>query len=229
MNKYFNKEFLLTHKDVLLKAAAIAVLIVAAFVVFVLDSNGDAPALTAEETVPAEQLQEETESASEDSSVVQATEDTTEATMIFVDISGAVNEPMVTELPQGSRVADAISAAGGLRGDADVEAVNRAAFLTDGEKIIIPGKGETVQLPSSVPAQFSGSAGLGAGNTDHRVNLNTATVEELQTLNGVGPATAEKIITYREENGRFMKTEELKKVNGIGDKTYEKLKEEITV
>lgn len=226
MNKYFNKEFFLTHKNVLLKAAAIAVLIAAAFVVFVLDGNKDAPALTAEEPMPSEQLQGETENTLE---TAQETGETTEATMIFVDISGAVNEPMVMELPQGSRVADAISAAGGLRGDADVEAVNRAAFLADGEKIIIPQKGETAQVPPSVSAQFSGSTGIKTGNGDQRVNLNTATVEELQTLNGVGPATAEKIIAYREENGRFMKTEDLKNVNGIGDKTYEKLKEEITV
>ena len=151
-----------------------------------------------------------------------------EVATIFVDIGGAVNNPMLAELPEGSRVEDAIVAAGGIRNDADLTNINRADFLEDGEKIYIPilpvVEGDTVEAGDNAAASTSaGTAGTG------KVNINTADSTALQTLNGVGPATAEKIIDYRNSNGRFKKTEDLKNVSGIGDKTYEKLKDDITI
>ena len=143
-----------------------------------------------------------------------------EVATIFVDIGGAVNNPMLAELPEGSRVEDAIVAAGGIRNDADLTNINRADFLEDGEKIYIPIlpviEGDTIEGGDNAAASASvGTAGTG------KVNINTADSTALQTLNGVGPATAEKIIDYRNSNGRFKKTEDLKNVSGIGDKTYE--------
>lgn len=139
---------------------------------------------------------------------------------IIVDISGEVKNPMVVQLPPESRIDDAIAAAGGLTENADITNVNRAEILQDGQKILIPSK----------------SAGSTAGSTDttlpsveKKVNINTATSEELRTLDGVGPATAEKIIFHREENGRFKKIDDLKDVSGIGEKTFEKLKDNICV
>jgi competence protein ComEA len=161
---------------------------------------------------------------------------TTPAT-IFVDVAGAVNSPLVAELPAGSRVDDAINAAGGVTGEADMRSVNRAAPLADGDRVYIPTTEETASgeaLPASAAAAGSSAgaggaaqdAGQGAGG---KVNINTADSAALQTLNGVGPATAQKIIDYREQHGPFASIEDLTKVSGIGDKTLEKLRDYIAV
>ena len=121
--------------------------------------------------------------------------------IIIVDVAGAVNAPKVVELPAESRVADAIAAAGGLSENADTSQINQAAFLNY----------------SSVAEDAS------------KIDINTATSEELQTLTGVGPATAEKIISYRSDVGYFSEIEELKNVDGIGEKTFNKLKDHIMV
>ena len=150
---------------------------------------------------------------------------------IFVDIGGAVKNPMLAELPDGSRVDDAIQAAGGLKQEADMSSINRAEFLLDGQKIYIPSlamdeDGNIIEAaPSAGAADASGSSGTVSG----KVNINTAGSEQLQTLNGVGPATAQKIIDYRQSNGSFSSVEDIKNVSGIGDKTFEKLKDSITI
>ena len=148
-----------------------------------------------------------------------------------MDIGGAVNAPMLVELPEGSRVEDAIIAAGGLAEDADLSSINRAEFLEDGEKIYIPAlvKDANGDVISSEELTSQGAAFSVAGSSANgKVNINTADSTTLQTLNGVGPATAQKIIDYRTSNGRFIEAEDLKNVSGIGDKTYEKLKDFIT-
>jgi len=139
---------------------------------------------------------------------------------IIVDVAGQVNDPKVVELDSGSRVQDAIEAAGGLTDKADLSTINRAAFVNDGEKIYIPKKGEG----ESTQTQTSDTA-----KTATKVNINTAGDQELQTLKGVGPATAQKIITYRSAYGSFGSIEDIKKVEGIGDKTYENIKDDIRV
>jgi competence protein ComEA len=156
---------------------------------------------------------------------------------IFVDVAGAVNSPLVAELPAGSRVDDAINAAGGVTGEADMRSVNRAAPLADGDRVYIPTTEETASggtLPASAAtagssADAGGSAQAAGQGADGRVNINTADSATLQTLNGVGPATAQKIIDYREQHGPFESIEDLTKVSGIGDKTLEKLRENIMV
>ncbi len=155
---------------------------------------------------------------------------------IFVDIGGAVKTPMLAELPDGSRVDDAIEAAGGLRKEADMTNVNRAEFLVDGQKVFIPSyaldeDGNIIES-SAAGESVSGdgtSSGAGAIDSSGKVNINTADSTQLQTLNGVGPATAQKIIDYRDSSGRFTTIEDLKNVSGIGDKTFEKLRDYICV
>lgn len=157
--------------------------------------------------------------------------------IVYVDIDGAVKHPMLAELPTGSRVEDAIEAAGGLKKDADLTQVNRAALLTDGEKIYIPAEGETTSAGTAsggAASDGSGSAGTGsgaqlAGISGGKININTADVVLLQQLTGVGPVTAQKIVDYREQNGSFTAIEDLKKVSGIGEKTFEKMRDDVTI
>ena len=165
-----------------------------------------------------------------DSSVQEGEYDGTDRNLsdgtIFIDIGGAVKTPMLAELPDGSRVDDAIQAAGGLKTEADMSNINRAEFLTDGQKVFIPSMaldedGNVIEGTASSGSVSSAGAG--------KVNINTADSEQLQTLSGVGPATAQKIIDYRQSNGRFSSAEDLKDVSGIGDKTFEKLKDDITI
>ena len=199
------QDYIKDNREILLKVAAAALLVAAAFFVFVL--TGD-----------------EEESLAEETNVV--TESEPKTTMIMVDIGGAVNDPMVAELEEGSRVEDAINAAGGVTEDADLTEINRAAFLEDGDKILIPEKQE-VALNDISNATDGSVKGSYTSYSDGKININTAGSEELQMLDGVGPVTAEKIIDYRESNGRFKDIEDIKNVSGIGEKTFEKLKDDI--
>lgn len=214
MKQYLNKEFLLSNKQLVIKAAAIILILAVAFFVFVLgdgeQEGGDEMLVSSGQDVS---LESETKSAESD------------PVSIIVDVGGAVQTPQVVELKSGSRVADAVSAAGGLTKEADTAGINQAAILTDGEKIYIPRKGEAaLSSAGALTAQAGADSTLSA-----KVNINTATSEELQTLDGVGPVTAEKILSYRSSNGAFTSIEEIKNVDGIGDKTFENLKEHITV
>ena len=156
---------------------------------------------------------------------VQATEPAIkEEIMIMVDVAGAVVHPSVVELPEGSRVFEAVEKAGGLTAEADTGTINQAEILTDGQKIYIPTKQEIKAGNSG--GGFSGSSVSGQSSL---ININTADSSALQEIPGIGPATAEKIISYRNENGKFNKIEDIKNVSGIGDKTFEKMKKKITV
>lgn len=195
--KEWAENFIKENKSVLIKAAAAVSIIAVAFFAFYSDDS-DKAGLPEEPAAIAE---------------------TEEASVIYVDIGGAVSSPMVAELKEGSRVEDAIAAAGGLLENADISQINRAAYLEDGEKIFVPYAEEYY-------AEAEGTAEI-PGYYDGKVNINTADSEELQELNGVGPVIAENIINYREENGRFKSIDDIKNVSGIGDKIFEKLKDEI--
>lgn len=199
--------FLREHKEVLKKAGIVVLVIVLGLVVSIFKNGG----------------QEEANAQAEEATV--STEET--AAMIYVDVGGEVKDPSVVELPDGSRVTDAITAAGGLTEQADLTDINRAAFVSDGEKIYIPS--QVSELEDDGLSAGEGGGGGTAKSSDGRININTADSTQLQELTGVGPATAEKIIDYRKQNGRFQSIEDIKNVSGIGDKTYEKLKDHIKV
>ena len=153
---------------------------------------------------------------------------------VFVHVAGAVLSSGVVELPAGSRVVDAVAAAGGLRPDADSNRVNLAATLLDGSQVMIPSVGQA--NPEQVPVtQGSAVAGTSASNGSSPVadlgpiNLNTATLEQLDALPGVGPATAQAILAFRDKEGRFDSVEALLDVRGIGDAKFEALRELVTV
>ena len=137
-------------------------------------------------------------------------------------VSGAVHQPDVYVLPPRSLVKDALEAAGGATDDADLSQINLAVELSDQQQVHVPRMGET-NKPST--SSDTGNPAVPVGP----VNINRATVEELDTLPGIGPAIAQRIVDYREAFGDFATIEDLKKVNGIGPATFEKLKDQITV
>jgi competence protein ComEA len=143
---------------------------------------------------------------------------------LVVDVKGAVKQPGVYRLPPGSRVEDAVKEAGGPTKQADMDRVNLAQPLTDGMALRVPAEGEEAGPFAGDLATSTGGAGEAAA-----VNLNTATQEELQSLTGIGPAKAEAILRYREENGPFGSVDELVQVSGIGEKTLEQLRDQVTV
>jgi competence protein ComEA len=145
---------------------------------------------------------------------------------LCVYVSGAVAHPDVYELPYDSIVKDAIEAAGGPTDEADLDRINLARRVYDEEQIYVPQKGEE-SLPVSLPSSSSSSSS--SGQAGGKVNINTATAEELSTLPGIGPTKAKSIIDYRTTNGPFQSIEDIKDVRGIGDATFENLKDKITV
>jgi competence protein ComEA len=166
-------------------------------------------------------LDEETEEAE---AVNEALEHT--VTDILIDIKGAVIEPGVYKMKSGDRIMDAVLRAGGFLENADTRKVNLAALLADEMVIIVPLDGEE----DVVVVQHSITEGASAfSDNGGKININTATEEELTRLSGVGPAKAKAIINYRSEQGMFKKNEDIKNVTGIGEKSFEKFKNEITV
>ena len=149
---------------------------------------------------------------------------------LAVHVLGAVNRPGVVQLPPGSRVADAIQAAGGLTPEANPGELNLAAVLPDGAQVVIGTRSQPrgeVRGAGAAPAPAGAAGSAGAAST--KVNLNTATAEQLDALPGVGPVTAQAILQHRQRRGRFTKVSELQEVDGIGPKTYAQLVNHVTV
>ena len=142
---------------------------------------------------------------------------------LVVDVQGQVQNPGVYQLPDGSRVGDAIKAAGGVREGSDTTSVNLARFLEDGEQIYLSGLG-----PDGTDGESLQSAG-GASFARGRLNLNRATENELDGLPGVGPVLAKRIVAYRAEHGNFGSVSELQKVSGIGPSKFNELRNFVTV
>lgn len=143
------------------------------------------------------------------------------STPITVHVAGEVKRPGVYSFDEGARVIDAVRAARGFTAKADRTAVNLARLLADGEQIVVPRRG-----PNGAPAAASSAA---PGSPGALININTATVAELETLPGVGPVLAQRIIDYRDQHGPFTKPEDLQNVSGIGPKTYESIAPHITI
>ena len=150
-------------------------------------------------------------------------EKTKEKEFIYVHVCGAVVLPGVYKLPAGSRAYEAVDAAGGVTDDAAPYLVNLAGVLCDEQKLYIPKEGEDV-------AQEEYAQAASARTSEKtKVNINTATKEQLMTLNGVGQSKADAIISYREKNGSFKNIEQIMEVNGIKNAAFERIKEDITV
>ncbi|MBF1211249.1 MAG: helix-hairpin-helix domain-containing protein [Granulicatella sp.] len=173
-----------------------------------------------------EEVEEAATSLAETTILPQEVEDkTTISTVIYVDVKGEVHHPGVYQMKAENRVKDLIEAAGGFTPLADDQKLNLAQLLEDQMVIVVPKKGEEVnseldQAPTSQKKEVG---------KEGKVNINTATVEELKTLKGIGEKKAEAIIEYRKKNGSFKNKEELMKVRGIGKKLYESFQERVIV
>jgi competence protein ComEA len=131
---------------------------------------------------------------------------------VVVDVAGAVRQPGVYRLPAGARVVDAIGRAGGPAGDAMLEGINRAARLADGQQVVVPERG---------PA---GTAATATASEDGPISLGSATVEQLDTIDGIGPVTAAKIVEFRDQHGGLASVDQLDQMSGIGPATMESLR-----
>jgi competence protein ComEA len=139
---------------------------------------------------------------------------------IYVHVGGAVSAPGLYEINSGDRVADAVNRAGGPVGEADLDGLNLAAKVSDGQKILVPVKGQAVEIDA-------GGGGAAAGTSP--VNLNTAAQAELESLDGVGPVLAKRIIDWRQRRGGFARVSQLNEIDGIGPKKFQVLKNQVTV
>lgn len=156
--------------------------------------------------------------AEEQEEEIASEEKETKEEVICVYVCGAVNNPGVYELQEGSRVVHALKAAGGLTEHASEESLNQARVLTDGEMIQVLTKEE-----------MSASAVVDSSTKDGKVNINTADASELTSLNGIGETRAKAILDYREEHGNFQRIEDICNVDGIGESTFKKIQDGITV
>ncbi len=142
---------------------------------------------------------------------------------LIIHVCGAVLEPGVIKLKEGDRVVDALNLAGGAAEDASLDALNLAAKLSDGQRVYVPRQGEQVtqEMMSSTAGSGSEQASL--------VSINSADATELESLPGVGPVLAQRIIEYRESEGGFSSAEQLRRVEGIGPKKFEQIKDKVTI
>jgi competence protein ComEA len=138
---------------------------------------------------------------------------------VVVDVTGAVAKPGVYRLPEGSRVDEAVQRAGGATGKAELDSLNLAARLADGQQVVVPER--VAGAPPGAPAAAA------AGAEEGPISLSTATAAELDTIDGIGPVTAEDIIKFREEHGGLSSVDQLDEISGIGPATMEALRERL--
>lgn len=155
-------------------------------------------------------------------------EEIKETSKIKVYVTGEVNSPGVIELEEGSRIEDAIQGVGGIKAEADLKQINLAYEVEDGEKIYIPNLLEEIE-EADEPKTSSENQTNSSSGSNARVNINKASATELTAVPGIGASTAQKIITYRDENGKFKTIEDIKNVSGIGDSKYNSMKDFICV
>ena len=148
-------------------------------------------------------------------------------TGIFVHIDGWIQNPGVYEIKENDRVNTIIEKAGGLKEGASIKSINLAARLSDGDKIYIPNREEEKQIETTeVKGNNTGTVKI---TKNSKININKASISELKQITGIGESTANKIIDYRDNVGKFKKIEDIKEVKGIGDSKYESIKDKITI
>lgn len=162
--------------------------------------------------------------------------DTEKSGKLIIYMAGAVKNEGLYEMNENSRIADGIEKAGGLTEDANIKEINLAYVLEDGMKVYIPRKNENNQVKDETSIYVSKeneskntSNNISTNVKSNKININIATQTELETLPGIGPSIATKIINYRKENGKFNTVEDIKKVSGIGDSKYSQIKDFIKV
>lgn len=196
--------------------------------------GGDVPMPMAAEGFAAQSTVSPPASADTASETEQTEPPPTASEEIVVHVAGAVKNPGVVRVPRGSRVDDAVRAAGGFSAQADPDSINLAHPLEDGVQVYVPRKGDVVQVERRV-GSVSAPAETGRVPTGHqeppsgKVNINTASAEQLESLPGIGPVTARAIIEYRKQNGGFRSVDELIEVHGIGPKRLEQIRPYVVV
>ena len=227
---------ILDNKKKIIISIALLIALAIGFIVYILNTNKEYSVIDLENDI-VEKNEEDVDNNKEstlknvdDINITNQIEE--EVAKIAVHITGEVKRQGLIYLKEGSRVADAIEKAGGETKNADLSQINLAYALQDGQKIYVPNKNEKI---SQYITENSGNNDIEENNTsnsskeDNKVNINTAVQSELDSLPGIGPSIAQKIIDYREENGNFKNIEELQNVKGIGDAKYEEIKDRVTV
>lgn len=189
-----------------------------------LESKDDIYVLTKEENLSEKDESQE----SEEDKTVEKEESNITNKVITVYISGEVNDPGIVNLKEGDRLATAVEKVGGTTKNADLNGINMAIKIEDEMHYIIPKIGEKVNEDVDNTENLQKESGVSSSNSS-LININTATIEELDKLPGVGEATANKIVNHRDESGEFKSIEEIKNVNGIGDKKFEQIKSLICI
>lgn len=224
------------------KILAVIIVIVTAFLFFGPKGKNENVTLENKKDEISSEKASETANDGENSEVAEESDkekETQGGGKIFIDIAGEVKNPGVYEVTSDSRIFEAIEKAGGLTEKADTTNVNQAETVKDGQKISIPKKGATAQSSGGSGGEPSQTTSAPASNAQNsagtdpasgaKININSADSSQLQTISGIGPSTAEKIIRYRTSKGAFKSIDDLKKVNGIGDKKLEKLRPYVTI
>lgn len=165
--------------------------------------------------------------------VIESTpESNSQAGEIYVHVTGEVHLPGLYKLPNGSRVADAINLAGGATSNADIDSLNLASRLKDGDKIVVPKKSEEGAASQSGASNLNNqnqAINFSSSGNSPKININTASAKELESLPGIGPVLAQRIVDYRTQKGGFQTIEEIMEVSGIGEKKFQAIKDLITV
>ena len=208
--------------------------IIIAFIIYTISTNTyneiSLDSLVSDNENIAENINNEINNQSEN----QLVNEIDETEEIIVHIAGEVKKEGIVYLKQGSRIIDAIKEAGGETKEADLSQINLAYELQDGQKVYIPNKNEkiteyiTVSSGNNVIVEENKNSESTEGK-ENKVNINTANQSELDSLPGIGPSIAQRIIEYREENGNFQKIEDLQNVKGIGDAKFSNIKDNVTV
>lgn len=233
--RYVSKNFIVENKKQIIKIIVLIILIIIALFMYIHKHNEDRDLSISKGSGIKQEEQDKVNCEKEETG---SDEKETSENIVVCDVSGEVVSPKVCELRKGSRIDDAINICGGLTDRADVSFVNRAQVIKDGEKIIIPKKGDK-SVKERVIDNSKGrdkntddstvSNSGNAGKLGGKVNINTASSPELQKITGIGPALAGRILEYRKSKGGFNKVEDLKKVKGIGNKKFDKIKDQVCI